>query len=116
MGAFVVTRDKQGFRPAEKPASGAQVIEQARKTAGGFLKDTDVAVIAADPATRLQMLLVRCGNGRFMAPAQDVKHFIDLIERPEGDYVRDVSLPAGQQFAPTSAEPAHDERFARVTR
>lgn len=40
-----------------------------------------VDAIATDPETRLTMLLVRCGGGRFLTPAQDVKHFIGIIEQ-----------------------------------
>lgn len=61
------------------------------KEQGGFLKDTDVAIIAHHD--RLRLILVRCGNGRFLCPAQDVAHFIAIIERDGTDYVRDVSLP-----------------------
>jgi hypothetical protein len=56
------------------------------------------------------LLLIRCGNGRFLTPAQNCKHFIDIIERDYkaleakhggvlaaaqagADYVRDVSVP-----------------------
>jgi hypothetical protein len=49
---------------------------------------------------RLRMVLVRCGNGRFLCPAQDVEHFMDIIRRDFDahnngcDYVRDVALQA----------------------
>jgi hypothetical protein len=65
---------------------------------------------------RSLVVLVRCGNGRFLCPVQDVRHFMAIIEehyrfkgngkgvipmadyaKMEGehpDYVRDVSLPA----------------------
>jgi len=87
----------------EAPPTGASVMAHARTERGGFLTEEDVAAIAEDPATRLQLLLVRCGGGRFLAPAQDVKHFIDIIERDYntapgvGDYVRDVSIPAKER-------------------
>ena len=67
----------------------------------GFLTEPEVAALAADPKTRLLWLLVRCNGGRFSCPAQDVKHFIALVERrdptdslPLGEWVRDVSIPA----------------------
>ena len=41
---------------------------------------------------RLHPCIVRCGNGRFVCPAQDVSHFIKIIERDGTDYIRDVSL------------------------
>ena len=68
------------------------IIDAATRDRAGFLKDTEVAAIAADPATRLQLLLVRCGGGRFIAPAQDVPHFIEIIESDDRDYVRDVAI------------------------
>ena len=79
-------------------------MAQATRERFGFLTSAEVAEIAADPETRLAGLLVRCGSGRFLAPAQDVEHFIGIIERDaerahapgEGnDYVRDVSVPSG---------------------
>lgn len=77
-------------------ADGDYVIARARRDAVRFgcLRETDVALIAGDARTRLTLLLVRCGGGRFLAPANQVKHFTDIIERDGADYVRDVSLPA----------------------
>jgi hypothetical protein len=74
---------------------GRLVIQRAQRERAGFLSEDDVAKIAADPTTRLTPLLVRCGGGRFTCPAQDVKHFIAIIERTDMDCVRDVSIPAG---------------------
>jgi hypothetical protein len=62
------------------------------KSNGGFLSMADLRVVAKHD--RLKMLLVRCGMGRFLAPAQDIKHFVDIIHRDRKDYVRDISLPA----------------------
>ena len=73
---------------------------------GGFLTSEDMPEIIK--INRLMMVLVRCGNGRFLCPAQDLEHFMTIIQehsqlthektgQPEvacGDYVRDVSLPA----------------------
>jgi hypothetical protein len=73
---------------------GRMIIQRAQRDRGGFLTEDDVAKIAADPTTRLTCLLVRCDGGRFMAPAQDVKHFIAIIERTDMDRVRDVSVMA----------------------
>lgn len=73
---------------------------------GGFLTLDQVQAIAAEPTTRLTPILVRCGCGRFTAPAQDVLHFIAIIERDAkfrglgdemSDYVRDCSFPAKRQ-------------------
>ena len=44
---------------------------------------------------RLQPCLVRCSGGRFTCPAQDVAHFVAIIDASTYDYVRDVSIPAG---------------------
>src|SRR3989304_4053609 len=87
-------------------SKGRKIMHEAQRARMGFLTSEEVAQIAADPETRLDGLLVRCGGGRFLAPAQDVAHFIGIIERhsdlvelhtaePERvDYVRDVSVPA----------------------
>ena len=64
------------------------------RTAYGFVCRQKLATIAGDEATRLTLLLVRTGSGRFLAPAQNVQHFMDIIEADGRDYVRDVSLPA----------------------
>ena len=61
------------------------------KANGGFLRDVDIDQLAQQD--RLRQVLVRCGNGRFVCAAQDVKHFIGIIKRDGQDYVRDVSLP-----------------------
>ena len=63
------------------------------KQQGGFIQDFQMAELIEH--SRLQMVLVRCQGGRFMAPAQDVQHFIDIIEKDGSDHLRDVSLPAG---------------------
>jgi hypothetical protein len=39
------------------------------------------------------LVLVRCGSGRFLTPAQNVEHFVNIITRDGFDYVRDVSVP-----------------------
>lgn len=58
----------------------------------GFVTEAELPhIIKLD---RLFPLLVRCGNGRFTAPAQDLAHFIQAITAA-GDYVRDVSFPVG---------------------
>lgn len=69
---------------------------------GGFVTMEDVAQI--ERIEPHQILLVRCGNGRFLAPAQNVEHFVEVVngssaKRPDGfsghwDYVRDVSFTA----------------------
>ena len=59
---------------------------------GFFTDHLDLAKLAA--LDRLRSVLVRCGNGRFTCAAQDVTHFIGMIEASKGDYVRDLSLLA----------------------
>ncbi len=56
----------------------------------GFVTESEVPTLIAED--RLMLLLVRCGGGRFICPAQDVQHFIDIIKRDGKDYVRDVSI------------------------
>jgi hypothetical protein len=72
------------------PVSLNRVLSVAKER-GGFLDNLGIETIARED--RLRLLLVRCGNGRFLAPAQDVKHFIAIIERDNQDYIRDVALP-----------------------
>jgi len=71
---------------------------------GGFLLETEIPDL--ERIDRLMLILVRCGNGRFLCPAQNVAWFIGIIEEHAkfkkketgeefaGEYVRDVSLPA----------------------
>ena len=74
---------------------GRMIMLRAMREQGGFLKKEDIEKIALDETTRLVPCLVRCGGGRFMCAAQDVAHFIEVIEAHGGDYVRDVSLRHG---------------------
>ena len=66
------------------------VIEKVMKEQCGFITDADLPEIIKEKPQ--QLILVRCGNGRFIAPIDQVKHFIDIIEREKSDYVRDVSI------------------------
>lgn len=66
------------------------IIQEALKDRLGFITENELPEVVKE--NRLQEILVRCGNGRFIAPAQDVKHFIDIIERDKQDYIRDVSI------------------------
>lgn len=68
------------------------IIERIRVEKCGFVQSIDLPdILAYNP---LQLLLVRCGCGRFVCPAQDLEHFMGIIVREKTDYVRDVSLPA----------------------
>ena len=69
----------------------------------GYLDVAQLADLAK--LDRLRMVLIRCGNGRFLCPAQNAEHFMNIIRRDfdahsvDCDYIRDVSLP--------SSDPAH---------
>ena len=69
------------------PTLAKKIVEQ-----HGFLTMDDVKAIVS--FNRLMLILVRCGNGRFLTPAQDVEWFCNIIEKEGTDHVRDVSLPA----------------------
>ena len=61
------------------------------RTSMGFITSAEdlEKLIAED---RLQPVMVRCGSGRFVCPAQDVKHFTAIINKDGSDYVRDWSV------------------------
>lgn len=60
----------------------------------GFLTQDEVELLAGREDGRLVQVLVRCGGKRFVCAAQDAPGMIEAVEAA-GDYVRDVSLPAG---------------------
>jgi hypothetical protein len=59
---------------------------------GYFLKIDEIRKIAETPALRLVPIMVICGNGRFSCPAQNVEHFINIIDREKTDYVRQICV------------------------
>ena len=63
----------------------------------GFLTSTEVEYLARHEEGRLVQVLVRCGAKRFVCAAQDAASMIESVEA-SGDYVRDVSLPAGHSL------------------
>lgn len=63
-----------------------------QETFGFITKPEDLAAIIAE--NPMEMLLVRCGGGRFLVPANQANHFMEIIRREGSDYVRDVSFPA----------------------
>ncbi len=66
------------MRPIMLPATlDAIAAAQARY---GFLDAAQVKTLAADNATRLECLLVRCGAVRFLAPAQDVERMLGYVQ------------------------------------
>ena len=59
----------------------------------GFITDEQLPrVIAENPA---QMVLVRCGEDRFVCPAVEAPGRIAVVGLHATNYVRDVSIPAG---------------------
>jgi len=68
------------------------IIQKIKKENHGFIEDKDVPEIIKEDC--FVKVLVRCGAGRFTCPAQDLEHFIGIIEREKTDYVRDVSFLA----------------------
>jgi len=67
--------------------------QRIRKETLGFLTSPEdtLALIEED---RLQLVLVRMGNGRFLCPVQNLDDMIKMVAKADLDYVRDVSLPA----------------------
>ena len=67
------------------------IIQTLLKTKLGFVNDTNIKdVIAENPQ---QLLIVRCGGGRFICTADNVEHFVAIIDKKHSeDYVRDVSI------------------------
>jgi len=68
----------------------SSIIQTLLDTRMGFVTDKELPLVIAEDPT--QRILVRCGCGRFIACADQVKHFIDIIERDKTDYVRDISI------------------------
>lgn len=59
---------------------------------GGFLTEADLVELAE--LDRLRQCLCRFNNGRFLCAAQDVAHFVGIIEHSKEEWLRDVSLPS----------------------
>ncbi len=57
----------------------------------GFLTDKDTPVLKK--VMPWMAVLVRCGRSRYVAPIRDLDKVFQIVEE-EGDYVRDVSIPA----------------------
>lgn len=64
----------------------AETIEQR----GYCLFEDDVPKVV--DIDRFIKCLVKCGNGRFTCAAQDVQHFVNIIQNSKVDYVRSVEL------------------------
>ena len=73
-------------------AKVAPSLAETIRNRGGFVLQTEVGDIEAiDPHMKL---LVRCGNGRFIATACNVAHFVAIVDASDMDYVRDVAILA----------------------
>jgi len=61
------------------------------RTSIGFLTcpEDEAALLHED---HLQPVLVRCGNGRFVCPIQDLSHFREIINKDGRDYIRDIAV------------------------
>lgn len=59
----------------------------------GYLLPEDVAEIRKDICNPSMQILVRHGRGRFLCPLNELEWRLANVER-EGDYVRDVCIPA----------------------
>lgn len=57
---------------------------------GYCIVDADVESLTK--IDRLMKVLVKCGNGRFSCPVQDVKHFIKIVDESGLDHIRSVEL------------------------
>ncbi len=70
-------------------------IERIKKENHVFIaSDDDLAAVVRE--NRLESLLIRCGDGRLVCPAQDVKNFVKMINNHETNYVRDISFPVSR--------------------
>lgn len=69
-----------------------KTIAQIKDQNFGFISMEDLPDIIHE--NRLQLILVRCGCGRFLTPAQNVAHFVSIIEKEGSDYIRDLCFPA----------------------
>jgi hypothetical protein len=96
--SFAVFSDDNPHQAAAGRAAAAangyraalETVRRAREQQGSFLTDADLTLLAEHD--RLRPVLVRCGGGRFTAPAQDVRHFAAIIAAEGTDHVRDWSL------------------------
>lgn len=67
------------------------IIEKILKDNCGFIPD-EATLYELIKEDRLHKVLVRCNNGRFVCPAQDVLTFTKLIQTNKELYVRDISI------------------------
>ena len=72
---------------------------------GGFLMNEDIDTIAK--LDRLRNVLIRCNGGRITTAAQNARHYADIIDASQVDWVRDVSLLA--------SDPAYSGNYLPIT-
>ena len=65
-------------------------LKKLKEDKHGFITSEDLPDVIE--YNRLYPCLVRCGSRRFTCPAQDVEHFVAIIDASPADYVRDVSM------------------------
>jgi len=66
------------------------IIEKIRTEQHGYVTAGDVPELVKHD--RFTKCLVKTSMGRFTCSAQDVKHFVDMVDGHEHDYVRDVQI------------------------
>jgi len=86
---------KQGGKDMVNHIRRGLVFDKIREN-HGFMDEKILDMLVVED--RLCPVLVRCGCGRFTCPAQDAKHFIDIIRKEKSDYIRDVSLPTSVKY------------------
>jgi hypothetical protein len=85
-GSSLIAQDKRFFNE-----------EIVNKQHGFICSDDDLELCVR--LNRFMKLLVRCGNGRFVVPAQDASHFVKIINDSKADHVRDISLVSPNHVA-----------------
>lgn len=70
-----------------------EVFKRIAQEQYGCVTATDVEEIRKDIANPTMKVLVRTGRTRFLCPLNELEHRMATVDR-EGDYVRDVSIPA----------------------
>jgi hypothetical protein len=73
-------------------AASLKILTEAVETRFGFLMAEDVAVLAADPATRNLKVLLRCDAERPVVPMHRVEAEVERV----GHSLRDVALTASE--------------------
>lgn len=92
---------------AHRPSVVREVLRRTVIDRGGFLTNDDLALLGE--CDRLRQVLVRCNGGRFVVAAQCARHYCDIIDASQVDWVRDVSLLASDPACRGDCSPVtHD--------